>query len=308
MDRLHIALVLVAVVLAGALAYTYTAATALKAENESLKARLKEAESRAAELDKKVAELGERVKELEGERENLRALVSALEENMTRLATLLKGKSKLADLLLAPVVVRVNNASKILIDVEARPGYVKTSGVIYTIEVEALEELQPGSEVVVILRQANPLLGGLLVFAVNNDGGRLLIDNLYPKKAVWSIEKAGSKIVINVTIPYDDLTLSQMYVFTGIARVVGGEAYVLLPVEARLVNAETYKGADGCTYLKGTLVYKGVKLRFLELVVEEGSSSAQPFDVVPGGEKEVNVKLGCRGGHVYLWALLPWPL
>lgn len=307
MDRLHVALVVIAIVLAGALAYTYTAANALRAENEALKAKLREAENRAAELNKKVAELGKRVEELEGERENLRSRVSALEANVSRLTALLQGKSKLADLLLAPTVVVVNNASTISARVEARPGYLKVAGVVYVIDVSGIDELPSGSEVVVVVRQANPLLGGLLVFTLNSGGGKLIIDNLYPRKAVWKVEKIGDKVRINVTIPYDDLTLSQMYIYMGVASVVGGEAHILLPDSARLVEAKTYTGPDGCTHLKGVLVYEGPTKHLMELVVEKGSSYTAPLDVKPGDRLSIDVKLGCRGGHVYLWALLPWP-
>ncbi len=298
MDRLHIALALTAIILAAALAYALLSANQLRSENASLRAKLEEEVRREKEY-------GKQLEQLRAERESLKKRIGELEGKISELQGALEERGRLADLLLKPVVIVVNNASGLSASVEARPGYARVAGVVYVIKVRGLDKLPQGTEVAVILRQANPVLGGLLAFTVTRGGGQLLVDNLYPTPATWKVYREGGLLVINTTVPFEDLTLSQMYVYLGVASTVEG-VKVLLPEGARLLSLEV-SGTE-CTELTAVFTYSGEEGHFMALAVAKGHSAVASLQLGPGKVFHVKERMGCEGApQPLLFAVLPWP-
>jgi len=291
MDRLHLSLIIVAVVLAAALSYTYLSYQALREENTRLR-----------------TQLGEARKELEAvrsENEALRKRISQLENEKKELEEADRLRARLADALMKPVVVVVNNASKLSASVDAAIGKPGVGGVVYLVKISGLDLLPQGTRVVVILRQANPLLGGTVTFLVDSKGGSLLVDGLYPRKALWSISVSGGDVIVNATIPYEDLTLSRMYVYIGVARRIGS-VYVVLPEGTSLTSARVAED-NGCTYLRGRLLYGSSLRGVLELTVTPLGARSTVRVLEKGESVPLNVKLSCGAAGPYLWAMLPLP-
>ncbi len=284
MDRLHMALIIAVMILTAALGYTYVTSQALREENTRLRTQLGEARKALEELKKRVALL-------ENEKRGL--------EEAGRL------RARIADILMRPVIVVLNNASKLSASVDTVLGKPGVGGVVYLIRIRGVGALPRGTQVAVILRQANPLLGGTVAFLVDSKGGSLLVDSLYPRKALWSVNASGGEVIVNVTIPYEDLTLSRMYVYIGVAKGVKG-VYVVLPEGTRLAAARVMEDG-GCLYLRGRLLYGSSLRGVLELVVSPlGARSTikvlEKGDVVP-----LDVRLSCGSAGPYLWALVPLP-